>query len=135
MPFPGCFNDYSQINELVAYGLKCGLVSEDDQIFVTNQLLDLFRLSELHEEEILKSRPLAEILEDMVSYAHQKGILEEDTIAWKDLFDTRIMGLLAPSVVRSRFQSLFTRKTKKATDYFYKLSQDTNYIRRPHRKR
>lgn len=60
----------TQINELVAYGLKCGLVSEDDQIFVTNQLLDLFRLSEFHEEEILKSRPLAEIL-------------EEDTIAWK----------------------------------------------------
>ena len=56
----------TQINELVAYGLKCGLVSEDDQIFVTNQLLDLFRLSEFHEEEILKSRPLAEILEDMV---------------------------------------------------------------------
>ena len=45
----------TQINELVAYGLKCGLVSEDDQIFVTNQLLDLFRLSEFHEEEILKS--------------------------------------------------------------------------------
>ena len=62
----------TQINELVAYGLKCGLVSKDDQIFVTNQLLDLFRLSEFHEEEILKSRPLAEILEDMVSYAHQQ---------------------------------------------------------------
>lgn len=98
----------TQINELVAYGLKCGLVSKDDQIFVTNQLLDLFRLSEFHEEEILKSRSLAEILEDMVSYAHQQGILEEDTIAWKDLFDTRIMGLLTPlpSVVRFRFQSL-----------------------------
>ena len=84
----------TQINELVAYGLKCGLVSKDDQIFVTNQLLDLFRLSEFHEEEILKSRPLAEI--------------QEDTIAWKNLFDTRIMGLLTPlpSVVRSRFQSL-----------------------------
>ena len=81
----------TQINELVAYGLKCGLVSKDDQIFVTNQLLDLFRLAEFHE--------------DMVSYAHQQGILEEDTIAWKDLFDTRIMGLLTPlpSVVRSRF--------------------------------
>ena len=121
----------TQINELVAYGLKCGLVSKDDQIFVTNQLLDLFRLAEFHEEEILKSRPLAEILEDMVSYAHQQGILEEDTIAWKDLFDTRIMGLLTPlpSVVRSRFQSLYREDRKKATDYFYKLSQDTNYIR------
>ena len=121
----------TQINELVAYGLKCGLVSKDDQIFVTNQLLDLFRLAEFHEEEILKSRPLAEILEDMVSYAHQQGILEEDTIAWKDLFDTRIMGLLTPlpSVVRSRFQSLYQEDRKKATDYFYKLSQDTNYIR------
>lgn len=121
----------TQINELVAYSLKCGLVSKDDQIFVTNQLLDLFRLAEFHEEEILKRRPLAEILEDMVSYAHQQGILEEDTIAWKDLFDTRIMGLLTPlpSVVRSRFQSLYQEDRKKATDYFYKLSQDTNYIR------
>ena len=52
----------TQINELVAYGLKCGLVSEDDQIFVTNQLLNLFRLLEFHEEEFLKSRPFTEIL-------------------------------------------------------------------------
>ena len=103
----------TQINELVAYGLKCGLVSEDDQIFVTNQLLDLFRLSEFHEEEILKSRPLAEILEDMVSYAHQKGILEEDTIAWKDLFDTRIMGLLTPLPSVDPGFKAFTRKTEK----------------------
>ena len=119
------------VNELVAYGLKCGLVSEDDQIFVTNQLLDLFHLTEFHKEEVKKIRPVTEILEDLVAYAHQQGILEEDTITWKDLFDTRIMGLLTPlpSVVRSRFNSLYQEDSKKATDFFYKLSQDTNYIR------
>ena len=54
-----------------------------------------------------------------------------DTITWKDLFDTRIMGLLTPlpSIVRSHFNSLYQEDSKKATDYFYKLSQDTNYIR------
>lgn len=119
------------INELMAYGLKCSLVLEDDRIFVTNRLLDLFHLTEFHAEEIQKSRPVAKILEDMVAYAYQHGILEEDTITWKHLFDTRIMGLLTPppSVVRYWFKSFYQENSKRATDYFYKLSKNTNYIR------
>jgi len=120
------------INELVNYGLKAGLVVDDDKVYVTNRLLELFGLLEFEEEAIDNERELVDILEDMMVYAHENGILEEDTITMKDLFDTKIMGMLtpAPSVVRSNFDSIYKTSPKLATDYYYQFSQRTNYIRK-----
>ena len=119
------------ISELVAYGRDRGLVEEADQIYVVNRLLELFELEEYTPVET-KGRPLAEILADMTDYAAEHGLMEEDTGAYRDLFDTKIMGLLtpAPSVVRARFAELYHKNPKDATDYYYKFSQDTNYIRK-----
>ena len=77
-------------------------------------------------------RPIHLILEDMMNYAIEQGIMEDDTITTKDLFDTKIMGLITPmpSQVREKFQRLYSESPKLATDYYYKFSQDTNYIRR-----
>lgn len=120
------------INELVSYGLNSGLVVEDDKVYVTNRLLELFGVLEFEEETVTEERELVDILEDMMVYAHEQGILEEDTVTMKDLFDTKIMGMLtpAPSVVRSTFDSLYKKDAKIATDYYYEFSQKTNYIRR-----
>lgn len=119
------------ISELVAYGRDKGLVEEADQIYVVNRLLELFELEEYTPVEI-KGRPLAEILADMTDYAAEHGLMAEDTGAYRDLFDTKIMGMLtpAPSVVRARFEELYHKNPKDATDYYYKFSQDTNYIRK-----
>lgn len=121
------------IQKLVYYGIKNGLVDFEDQVFVTNQLLDLFRLSDYQEptEENIEIRELHLILEDMLVYAHKNGILEKDTITLKDLFDTKIMGYLTPppSVVRKNFQEQYAISPKRATDYYYHFSQATNYIR------
>ena len=97
------------INELVNYGLKAGLVVDADKVYVTNRLLELFGLLEFEEEAIDNERELVDILEDMMVYAHENGILEEDTITMKDLFDTKIMGMLtpAPSVVRANFDGIY----------------------------
>ena len=118
------------INELVQYGISKHLVEEDDRVYVTNRLLELFGQMEFS-EEITEERPLAEILEDMCTYAFENGMIEDDSVTVTDLFDTKIMGLLtpAPSVVRKTFYELYKTNSKLATDYYYEFSKRTNYIR------
>lgn len=121
------------ISELVAYGMLNNLVVSEDKVYVTNRLLELFEVMEYEEEEPGSApRELSVILEDMLSYALERGILEEDTITMKDLFDTKIMGILTPppSVVRTAFAEKYACSPKEATDYYYAFSQATNYIRR-----
>ena len=119
------------ISELVSYGMLNGLITEDDKVYVINRLLELFDKKDFvwSDEQV---RPIHLILEDMMNYAIEQGIMEDDTITTKDLFDTKIMGLITPmpSQVREKFQRLYSESPKLATDYYYKFSQDTNYIRR-----
>ena len=119
------------INELINYGVKNQMIESDDKVYVTNRLLELFELMEYTEESIENERPLCEILDEMMAYAFEKGIMKEDTITEKDLFDTKIMGLITPppSTVRKQFKALQEISSKKATDYYYSFSQKTNYIR------
>lgn len=119
------------INELMEYGIESHLVDPADKVYVTNSLLELFGLMEFTEETVETKRALCEILEDMMAYAFENGIMVEDTITAKDLFDTKIMGLLtpAPSIVRKNFMELQKTSSKMATDYYYQFSQRTNYIR------
>lgn len=118
------------ISELVGYGLECGLIEKADQVYVTNRLLELFGLNS-YKSSVEAVRVLADILSEMCDYAAKNGLLEEDTVTNRDLFDTKVMGILtpAPSVVRAKFQELYKKSPKKATDYYYKFSKDTNYIR------
>lgn len=119
------------INELVAYGIREHLVDEDDRVFVTNNLLDLFKQAEFDKEEIKEERVLADILKDMCDFAVKEKIIEDDSVTATDLFDTKIMGLLTPmpSTVRRIFKEIYSVDSKLATDYFYKLSKRSNYIR------
>jgi len=118
------------ISELIAYGMENALIADDDKTYVINRLLELFELSsfEWKRESV---RPLHLILNDMVDYAVEKGILKQDTITNRDLFDTKIMGLITPppSSVRKQFKELYAESPKKATDFYYKFSKETNYIR------
>lgn len=118
------------INEIVQYGMKSGLVKAEDRIYTINRLLELFNIYEFEEEVVLADRPLCEILEDMLEYAVREGLLE-DTVTQRDLFDTKIMGLLTPppSVVRNEFALKALKSAKEATDYYYSFSKATNYIR------
>lgn len=126
------------IGELVEYGCQNGLVAEDDRIYITNRLLEFFGLTD-YDFEISSDtactkkqcRELVDILEEMMSYSLENGILSEDTQTNRDLFDTKIMGLLTPqpSVVRSEFWKQYEKSPEQATEYFYKLSRASNYIR------
>ncbi len=124
---------YEQIAKLVQYAEETGLIEKEDKIYAANRLLALF---ELEDYPVTKTEPgdakLEEILNSMLDYACEQGLIKEEGIAARDLFDTRIMGILTPppSVVIKRFQELYQESAAKATDYYYKFSQDTDYIRR-----
>ena len=129
-----------KIRELVQYGLLTGLVSAEDEIYTTNRLLELFRIEdypygfgekiEQTEEEAVKRLP--DLLTEMMDYAVENGILQEDGIVYRDLFDTKIMSCLVgrPSEIIRRFHEEYEKSQEAATDFFYKFSQDTDYIRR-----
>ncbi len=122
------------IRKLVEYGLITGLIEREDKIYTTNRLLELFGLDELEESGETVSMSVEElegVLKEMLDYACEQGLVE-DSIVYRDLFDTKIMGLLTPrpSEVIRTFQEKYARDSKEATDYFYKLSRDTDYIRR-----
>lgn len=126
----------TDIRKLVAYGVQTGLVPETDVIFTINKLLELFGLDELEEgtEEItMTEEELPVVLGRMMDYAYEKGIMTENSIVYRDLFDTKIMSMLMPrpSEVINRFYELYEKESPQAaTDYYYKLSRDSDYIRR-----
>ena len=123
------------IKKLTAYGLQTGLIEKEDKIYTINRLLELFELDELEnedEEVSMETEELEETLGRMMDYAVEKGIMKEDGIVYRDLFDTKIMSMLVsrPSEVIRRFWDFYGESPEKATDFYYKCSQDTDYIRR-----
>ncbi|MDE6949464.1 MAG: UDP-glucose--hexose-1-phosphate uridylyltransferase [Lachnospiraceae bacterium] len=128
------------IKALVNYGLETGLLAKEEEIFTINRLLELFGLDEMEEGTEDASGSVADadgsglekILGEMMDYAHEAGLMPEDDITHRDLFDTKIMSMLMPrpnEVIR-KFHELYDNCPGEATDYFYKLSQDSDYIRR-----
>ena len=131
---------YENIENLVQYGIQTGLVEIEDRIYTTNQLLAALQLEEyescdagtvIEKPFYANGENLEEILKVLLDYACEAGIIE-DNITARDLFDTKLMGLLMPrpSEVIKKFHDLYEKSPKEATDYYYKLSQDSDYIRR-----
>ncbi len=120
--------------KLVAYGVEKELIQPEDQIWAVNTLLDVLGLSScaLPEVQAPAEGELPEILGALADDAHARGVLPEDSVTYRDLFDTRLMGVLTPrpSQVIAKFRALCAQDPKAATDWYYKFSQDTNYIRR-----
>ncbi len=174
----------ADIRKLVSYGLRTGLVPEEDEIFTVNRLLELFGLEEPEEEGAANGTEGAEgkaaagagsiisqeckygkspegqdskctaetesqggavdadaalaaelegILRRMCDYAYGHGLIAENGVVYRDLFDTRIMSMLMPrpSEIIRKFRELYeTESPRAATEYYYKLSRDSDYIRR-----
>ncbi len=125
------------ICELIEYALSRGLITKADEAFCTGALMDILGASDYAPTESGKSRELSAILADVCAYAYEKGIIESDSVVFCDLFDTKVMGALTPrpSEVISRFEALYSTSPEAATDYFYKLCLDSNYIRSDRIKR
>lgn len=115
---------------LVDYAVRCELIEEDDRLWALNRLLDVMELDGV-EPATASGAPLHVLLETLTEDAVARGVCEDNQVA-RDLFDTKLMGVLtpAPREVREQFRELYRESPWQATDWFYKFSQDTNYIRR-----
>lgn len=129
---------YENINALTAYGLTTGLIEDDDIIYTQNRLLELFKLDGFETVEQAQHLPavkvsdLEQILKELLDYAFAHKLMEDDSVVYRDLFDTKIMGCLVarPSEIESKFLELYKKSPREATDWFYAFSQNTDYIRR-----
>jgi len=119
------------IDSLVSYAMNCGLAQPEDHQVLLNRLLDLLQLDDYTPSEEVQSEELEEILAGILDYAVEKGLCQED-ITSRDIFDTRIMGALTPMPreIIAAFREKYALDPVAATDWYYKLSCDTDYIRR-----
>ena len=138
-------NVNAYIKSLVSYGKTQGLLKECDLIYARNQIMERLKIDEYEEpedHELIEIKAgeeagdsLEMILKGLCDFAVEQGLLPDDTVTQRDLFDTKLMNCLMPrpGEVISQFDGLLdgtAKGAKKATDYFYKLSRDSDYIRR-----
>lgn len=122
---------FETVQELINYAINNELISSEDEYVVRNSILDILKLNEWNTPVITNSeRSVDEILNEITDYACENGIIE-DTAVWRDLFDTRIMGVLTPMPheVNKTFREHYSKSPECATKWYYDFSQKLNYVR------
>ncbi len=124
-------NRNEAVAALAQYGISSGLTPETERIYTENQILEILQADEYERPQDIPQASLEEILTVLLDDACARGLCE-NSVVYRDLFDTRLMNCLMPrpSQVRDHFAKLYEQSPSAATDWFYKLSQDSNYIRR-----
>ena len=123
---------YESIKKLVQYGIDTGITPESERIYTTNLLLDVMKEDDYEDVDCdLDHIVLEDVLADLLDEAVKRGIIE-DSITYRDLFDTRLMNCLMPrpAQIQEKFWKEYEKSPEAATAYYYKLSQDSDYIRR-----
>lgn len=123
---------FENIKKLVEYGIQTGLTPECERIYTTNLLLEIFKEDNYEDAEIdAENLELEDILKNLLDEAVSRGLIE-DSVVYRDLFDTKLMNCLLPrpAQIQREFKEKYDISPEEATKYYYKLSQDSDYIRR-----
>ena len=125
-------NEMNAVIALTEYALDNGLITECEKIWAVNSLLDALKVDTLPEVEVAEDAPLNVVLDALLDDAYRRGALGENSVVYRDLLDTELMGRLTPrpAQVIETFRTLFKESPRAATDWYYQFSRDTNYIRR-----
>lgn len=124
-------NIYEAIKSLVAYGIREKLIEKEDEIWAVNRILEILAMDSIPADvKIYEDAELEEMLKVILDYAVEKGLCE-NSVVYKDLFDTKVMGVLTPrpSEVIKKFNAEYEKSPKDATDYYYNLALKSDYIR------
>jgi UDPglucose--hexose-1-phosphate uridylyltransferase len=124
---------HHEINRLSQYGVKHGMIEESDIIYSRNLILRVLKIDEYIESSIKDEKldsPMS-ILDNILDWAFEKGIIESNTAVYRDLLDTEIMNCIMPrpSEIINKFNKLYNESPQRATKYYYDLSKSSNYIR------
>ena len=120
------------LGDLVEYAVRTGLIAPADRVYIRNLLSQEFGGVGCDETEcVFSATPLYKILDAITDHAAERGLIKENTVTYRDLFDTRLMGALTPrpSEVVRRFGEEYKSSPREATEYFYALCKNSNYIR------
>lgn len=123
---------YEAIKKLVQYGIDTGLTPESERIYTTNLLLDVMKEDDFEDIPCeLDNIVLEDVLAELLDEAVKRGIIE-DSVTYRDLLDTKLMNCLMPrpAQIQETFREKYEISPQAATEYYYKLSQDSDYIRR-----
>lgn len=121
-----------EIEKLLFYGFKKQLISKEDIIYTRNRLLEVLSLNEIENVKVEnKEYQVQDILDNITDWAYENGLIDDNGVVTRDLFDTKIMACFIgrPSEIIKNFKELYRDNPQKATDYFYELSINSNYIR------
>ena len=121
------------VSKLVTYALRTGLIHECEIVWAINAILEVLKLDSYTDPgKDWGSIDLSAVLDELTDDAYARGVLAENSVVYRDLFDTALMGRLTPrpAQVIEKCQALCAQSPQAATDWYYKFSQDTNYIRR-----
>ena len=121
------------ISKLATYALRTGLIEACEYAWAINSILDVLKLDSYTDPgQEWGEIDLPAVLDELMDDAYARGVLSENSIVYRDLFDTELMGRLTPrpAQVVGKFQALYAEDPAKATDWYYQFSQNTNYIRR-----
>ena len=118
------------VSDLIEYALERGLIEESDRVYATNRILERLSVDDYSPEPHQPVSELEKILKGICDYAAERGLCE-DSVVYRDLFDTAVMGQITPrpSEIIAKFDALYAESPEKATEYFYKLALDSDYIR------
>lgn len=123
---------YNTIKKLVTYALEKGLITEEERAYSINLLLDVLNLDEYDEpSEEYVNVDLESTLKEILDYAASNNLLENDSVVYRDLFDTKVMNCFTPrpQSVIDKFYSLYEDSPKEATDWYYAFAKNTDYVR------
>ena len=121
------------ISKLAAYAIQKDFIEPGDRTWAINTILDVLKLDSYEDpKQEWGELELAPILEELLDDAYTRGVLAENSVVYRDLLDTELMGRLIPrpGEVQETFTLFFEVDPRRATDWYYQFSQDTNYIRR-----
>ena len=122
---------YSAIQQLIDYSIQNGLMTKDDELVIRNQLMNALHVYDWQDEKApATDASVDELLAPLVDYACQNGVIE-DTTNNRDLFDTLLMGIVTPlprEIIRD-FHAAYEKSPEAATEWYFDISQKTNYVR------
>lgn len=122
------------ISQLIEYAVRKGWIKNPDRIWASNRILEALHMEGFDGLVPVEGElpPVQEILDKLCDYAYEQGVIEGNSAAYRDLLDTKLMGLLIPrpSETAAAFWERYERSPREATDWYYEFSGDTNYIRR-----
>ena len=120
------------IQHLIDYAVSKELIDDCERIWAINAVLETLKCDELPDVEVETNASLSETLDSLTLDAYQRGVIAEDSVVYRDLLDTAIMGRITPrpKQIQDTFEALYEVSPQEATDWYYRFSCDTNYIRR-----